>query len=149
MLTAKGETADKVSSLGAGADDYLVKPFIFEELIARLQAKLRRPQLIEEQVLRWHEVSINPTTREAWHGRDRLDLTQREFDCSTCSCANRGASSARIICSNWSGDMISRAVRISLRRTSHICERNSTVRAADLVHPHRSRRRVRPLAVRR
>ena len=80
MLTAKGETADKVSSLGAGADDYLVKPFIFEELIARLQAKLRRPQLIEEQVLRWHDVSTNPTTREAWHARDRLDLTQREFD---------------------------------------------------------------------
>ncbi len=80
MLTAKGETADKVASLGAGADDYLVKPFIFEELIARLQAKLRRPQLIEEQVLRWHDVAINPDTREAWLGRDSLDLTQREFD---------------------------------------------------------------------
>ena len=80
MLTAKGETADKVTSLGAGADDYLVKPFIFEELIARLQAKLRRPQLIEEQVLRWHEVAVNPVTREAWRGQERLDLTQREFD---------------------------------------------------------------------
>lgn len=80
MLTAKGETADKVATLGAGADDYLVKPFIFEELIARLQAKLRRPQLIEEQVLRWHDVAINPDTREAWRGRDALDLTQREFD---------------------------------------------------------------------
>jgi DNA-binding response OmpR family regulator len=80
MLTAKGETADKVASFGAGADDYLVKPFIFEELIARLQAKLRRPQLIEEQVLRWHEVAINPATREAWRGRESLDLTQREFD---------------------------------------------------------------------
>lgn len=80
MLTAKGETADKVVSLGAGADDYLVKPFIFEELIARLQAKLRRPQLIAEQVLRWHEVAVNPATREAWRGRDALDLTQREFD---------------------------------------------------------------------
>ncbi|HEV2262717.1 MAG TPA: response regulator transcription factor [Candidatus Rubrimentiphilum sp.] len=80
MLTAKGETADKVASLGAGADDYLVKPFIFEELIARLQAKLRRPQLIEEQVLRWHDVAISPETREAWHGQERLELTQREFD---------------------------------------------------------------------
>lgn len=80
MLTAKGETADKVATLGAGADDYLVKPFIFEELIARLQAKLRRPQLIEEQVLRWHDVAINPETREAWRERDRLELTQREFD---------------------------------------------------------------------
>jgi CheY-like chemotaxis protein len=60
MLTAKGGTEDKVRSLSSGADDYLVKPFVFEELIARLQAKLRRPQLIEENVLRWHDVSINP-----------------------------------------------------------------------------------------
>ncbi len=80
MLTAKGETADKVATLSAGADDYLVKPFVFEELIARLQAKLRRPQLIEEDVLRWHDVSLNPATREASRGNDRLDLTQREFD---------------------------------------------------------------------
>ena len=80
MLTAKGETADKVATLSAGADDYLVKPFVFEELIARLQAKLRRPQLIEEDLLRWHDVSLNPATREASRGNDRLDLTQREFD---------------------------------------------------------------------
>ena len=80
MLTAKGETGDKIASLGAGADDYLIKPFVFEELIARLQAKLRRPQLIEEHVLRWREVAINPLTREAWRGGERLELTQREFD---------------------------------------------------------------------
>jgi DNA-binding response OmpR family regulator len=80
MLTAKGDTDDKVRSLSAGADDYLVKPFVFEELIARLQAKLRRPQLIEENVLRWRDVSINPATREAWRGRDALEFTQREFD---------------------------------------------------------------------
>src|SRR5579883_1751870 len=80
MLTAKGGTEDKVTSLAAGADDYLVKPFVFEELIARLQAKLRRPQLIEENVLRWRDISINPATREAWRGKDPLDFTQREFD---------------------------------------------------------------------
>ena len=80
MLTAKGGTDDKVRSLASGADDYLVKPFVFEELIARLHAKLRRPQLIEENVLRWHDVSINPDTREAWRGKDALEFTQREFD---------------------------------------------------------------------
>jgi DNA-binding response OmpR family regulator len=80
MLTAKGETADKVQSLSAGADDYLVKPFIFEELIARLQAKLRRPQLIEENLLRWREISLGPETREVFRGKDRIELTQREFD---------------------------------------------------------------------
>lgn len=80
MLTAKGGTEDKVRSLSSGADDYLVKPFVFEELIARLQAKLRRPQLIEENVLRWHDVAINPATREAWRVKEPLELTQREFD---------------------------------------------------------------------
>lgn len=80
MLTAKGETADKIAGLASGADDYLVKPFVFEELIARLQAKLRRPQLIEESVLRWHDVSLNPDTREVFRGRVSLELTQREFD---------------------------------------------------------------------
>jgi DNA-binding response OmpR family regulator len=80
MLTAKGGTTDKVQSLAAGADDYLVKPFVFEELIARLQAKLRRPQLIEEHLLRWRDVSMNPQTRETWRGKDAIELTQREFD---------------------------------------------------------------------
>ena len=80
MLTAKGGTEDKVLSLSSGADDYLVKPFIFEELIARIQAKLRRPQLIEEHVLRWRDVAMNPQTREVWHGKDTVELTQREFD---------------------------------------------------------------------
>lgn len=80
MLTAKGETIDKIAGLASGADDYLVKPFVFEELIARLQAKLRRPQLIEENVLRWRDVSLNPDTREASRGRASLELTQREFD---------------------------------------------------------------------
>ncbi len=80
MLTAKGGTDQKVQSLSAGADDYLVKPFIFEELIARLQAKLRRPQLIEENVLRWRDVSMNAQTRELWRGKQQIELTQREFD---------------------------------------------------------------------
>ncbi len=80
MLTAKGGTDDKVQSLTAGADDYLVKPFVFEELIARLQAKLRRPQLIEENVLRWRDLALNPQTRELVRGKEAVDLTQREFD---------------------------------------------------------------------
>jgi DNA-binding response OmpR family regulator len=80
MLTAKGALEDKVRSLGAGADDYMVKPFVFEELIARLQAKLRRPQLIEERVLQWRDLSLNADTREVRRGKDLIELTHREFD---------------------------------------------------------------------
>ncbi len=80
MLTAKGETSDKVTGLAAGADDYLVKPFVFEELLARLQAKLRRPQLIEENALRWRDLTLDPVAREVTRGKERIDLTQREFD---------------------------------------------------------------------
>ena len=80
MLTAKGALEDKVRSLGAGADDYLVKPFVFEELIARIQAKLRRPQLIEERVLQWRDLSLNPEAREVRRGKELIELTHREFD---------------------------------------------------------------------
>ncbi len=80
MLTAKGETADKVFGLTGGADDYLVKPFAFEELIARLIANLRRPVLIDEQVYRWHGISLNVQTHECRKQGRVLDLTQREFD---------------------------------------------------------------------
>ncbi len=80
MLTAKGGLEDKVRSLGAGADDYLVKPFAFEELLARLHAKLRRPQLIDERVLKWRDLSVNMDTRQVRRGKDPIELTHREFD---------------------------------------------------------------------
>ena len=80
MLTAKGELADKVTGLSSGADDYLVKPFEFEELIARLSAALRRPQLMEDDSLRWHQFSLNLNTRQVFRGDQAVELTQREFE---------------------------------------------------------------------
>lgn len=80
MLTAKGELGDKVAGFTGGADDYLVKPFQFEELLARLSAALRRPQLVEDVTLRWRDLSINPETHEVFRGERQIELTQREFE---------------------------------------------------------------------
>ncbi|MBV8363221.1 MAG: response regulator transcription factor [Candidatus Eremiobacteraeota bacterium] len=80
MLTAKGELGDKVAGLTSGADDYLVKPFQFEELIARLSAALRRPQLIEDVTLRWRDLSLNLETHEVFRKDRPIELTQREFE---------------------------------------------------------------------
>lgn len=80
MLTAKGGVPDKVAALVQGADDYLAKPFVFEELLARLTAALRRPRLAGGDVLRFVDLTINLETREVTRGERQIGLTPREFD---------------------------------------------------------------------
>lgn len=80
MLTAKGTVADKVAGLESGADDYLVKPFAFDELLARVRALLRRLQPKEEEVLRFSDLTLNTATREVKRGQDTVPLTAQEFD---------------------------------------------------------------------
>ncbi len=79
MLTAKGELNDRVEGLNAGADDYLVKPFAFEELLARVRALIRRPQNSLTSVLTYDDLSLNPQTYEAKRGKNVLKLSKREF----------------------------------------------------------------------
>ena len=82
MLTARDQVADKVAGFASGADDYLAKPFAFEELLARVGALLRRrprpPQPAER--LMYADLELDPATREVWRGGQLLDLTAREFD---------------------------------------------------------------------
>lgn len=81
MLTAKDAVPDRVAGLDAGADDYLVKPFAFDELLARIRALLRRRQpSTEGQVLRFADVTINLATREVRRGERPISLTAKEFD---------------------------------------------------------------------
>ncbi len=80
MLTAKGTVADRVTGLDSGADDYLVKPFSFDELLARVRALLRRSQPREGEVLRFGDLSLDTATREVTRGNDAIDLTVQEFD---------------------------------------------------------------------
>jgi two-component system response regulator MprA len=81
MLTARHEVTDRVAGLDAGADDYLVKPFALDELLARLRALLRRTSVSgEADVLRMGDLSVDPQRREAWRGGRELGLTKTEFD---------------------------------------------------------------------
>jgi two-component system response regulator MprA len=77
MLTARDEVSDRVAGLDAGADDYVVKPFALEELLARLRALLRR--LSAADVLRFADLELDPATREVRRGEDLIELTRTEF----------------------------------------------------------------------
>jgi DNA-binding response OmpR family regulator len=79
MLTARDTTEDKVAGLDAGADDYLVKPVNFPELLARLRALLRRPRGVDPPVLAVGELEVDPGSRQATLSGRPLQLTAREF----------------------------------------------------------------------
>ena len=79
MLTARDEVADRVAGLDAGADDYLVKPFALEELLARLRALLRRTTEGDGKLLRFADLELDPATREARRDGRPIELTRTEF----------------------------------------------------------------------
>jgi two-component system response regulator MprA len=80
MLTARAETEDRVSGLDSGADDYLVKPFERQELLARIRALLRRRPPRGAASLEVADLALNPDTREVKRGKRELELTNREFE---------------------------------------------------------------------
>jgi len=80
MLTARDAVGDRVSGLDAGADDYLVKPFALEELLARIRALLRRTSPSVDGVLRFGDLELDPGTREVRRGGERIELTRTEFN---------------------------------------------------------------------
>ena len=80
MLTARDEATDKVTGLDCGADDYVVKPFNPDELLARVRALLRRMQPRQVEVLRFGDVELVPSAREARRDGVLLELTAREYE---------------------------------------------------------------------
>jgi DNA-binding response OmpR family regulator len=79
MLTAKGQVEDKVVGLDSGADDYMVKPFAFEELLARIRALKRRPQGELSNVLQINDLILNTQTFQVKRGDKEIKLSQKEF----------------------------------------------------------------------
>ncbi len=82
MLTAKADETDKVIGLGVGADDYMTKPFSPRELVARVQAILRRvrTQMPESHDVRFGRLRIDPVARQVWYDDDEIDFTPIEYD---------------------------------------------------------------------
>ncbi|MDJ0589750.1 MAG: response regulator transcription factor [Pleurocapsa sp. MO_226.B13] len=80
LLTAKDEVSDRVTGLDAGADDYVIKPFSIEELLARVRANLRREQEEDVDLLQFSDLTLNRSTREVFRGQRSIELTAKEFD---------------------------------------------------------------------
>ncbi len=80
MLTARDSLADRLTGLEGGADDYVVKPFHFEELVARIRAVLRRRATRTATTLRFADLELNPATRKVTRAGRPVSLTPREFD---------------------------------------------------------------------
>lgn len=95
VITARGEEPDRVAALDAGADDYIVKPFGFAELMARIRAVLRRSRLTETHLLRHGSLTIDTRTRRVTCGGDEVPLTPTEFDILECLATDPGRVVAR------------------------------------------------------
>jgi two-component system, OmpR family, copper resistance phosphate regulon response regulator CusR len=79
FLTAQDSVADRVRGLEMGADDYLVKPFAFSELLARVHTIIRRVPQPRSHILRFADIELDPISHKAFRGGKRLDLTLKEF----------------------------------------------------------------------
>lgn len=112
MLTARGEEIDRVLGLEVGADDYLAKPFSFRELLARIQAMLRRVQLDRQapqsQQVAMGQLSMDPVARRVYKGDQEVQLSAREFDLLAILMKNAGRAMNRdeLIKLVWGDDWV-------------------------------------------
>lgn len=90
VITARGEEPDRVAALDAGADDYIVKPFGFAELMARIRAVLRRSRVTDAALLSHGSLTIDTRTRQVSQGGQEVVLTPTEFDILECLAADPG-----------------------------------------------------------
>ena len=136
LLTALGETEDKILGLDTGADDYLAKPFQMGELLARLRALLRRPmEILHDGLLRYGDITLNPHSLELRCGKQNFPLTKKECQLLEFLIQNKGIilSTDTIIEKiwGWDSDVVDNNVQayISfLRKKLGLLKANVTIR---------------------
>ncbi|MEW5864478.1 MAG: heavy metal response regulator transcription factor [Pseudomonadota bacterium] len=105
LLSARDKVEDRVKGLELGADDYLVKPFAFSELLARVRALLRRGRAMEPEVLRVADLEVDPLRRRVARAGRRIDLTAKEFALLLLLVRRRGEALSRTLIAEQVWDM--------------------------------------------
>lgn len=137
FLTAQQEVKDRVSGLDAGADDYMLKPFNVEELLARVRSNLRRSQTSNSGVFKFADISLNTSARKAYRGDRLMELTNKEFELLTYFLTNpkQVLSRGQILSEIWGYDATddSRIIEAHIRNLRQKLEKEKEVRLIQTV----------------
>lgn len=119
ILTAKGQIQDKVTGLDSGADDYLTKPFSFEELLARIRALARRPETFKENILKVGDLTLDPKSYVVTRNNQLISLSNKEFSLLEYLMRNAGKilTKDEIISHVWDyeSDILPNTVEVNIR----------------------------------
>lgn len=140
MLTARGQIADKVTGLDVGADDYMVKPFSFEELFARIRALVRRPVQSNDPVLNIKGLTLDPKTFTVKRDDQLIDLSAKEFSLLEYLLRNKNAvlNKDQIIAHVWNydSDVLPSTIEVHIK---HLRDKIDVKGKDSLIHTIRGR----------
>ena len=130
FLTAKDETKDIVEGLDAGADDYLAKPFSFNELLARIRSLLRRGKSEKTTVFEVADLKLNITTHEAFRDNQKIELTPKEYALLEYFFLNKGQVLTRTMISehvwDYNFDTLTNVIDVHINHLRNKIDRNFT-----------------------